>query len=128
MARTVVTTSEAPTPAAGIPLSQGVRKGNTIQVSGQTAVHPETSKPVEGGVAEQTEQALRNVFAILRAGGAGPEDVLMLRVYLTDVAHFTEMNETYARVVGEPFPARTTVYVGLPPGLLVEVDALAVVD
>jgi reactive intermediate/imine deaminase len=128
MARTVVSTIHAPTPPANIPLSQGVRKGNLVQVSGQTAVNPETGALVEGGVAEQTEQALRNVIAVLEAGGAGLQDVLMLRVYLTDVSQFAEMNDVYARVVGEPFPARTTVYVGLPPGLLVEIDALAAVD
>lgn len=128
MARTVVSTNNAPTPPAGIPLSQGVRKGNILQVSGQTAVNPETGQLVPGGVPEQTEQALRNVTAILEEGGAGLDDVLMLRVYLTDVSQFAEMNETYARVVGEPCPARTTVYVGLPAGLLVEIDALAVVD
>ncbi|PKW15639.1 RidA family protein [Saccharopolyspora spinosa] len=128
MARTVVSTDKAPKPAANIPLSQGVRKGNILQVSGQTAVSPETGKVVEGGVAEQTEQCLRNVIAILAAEGGSLEDVLMLRVYLTDTSQFAEMNETYARVVGAPFPARTTVYVGLPAGLLVEIDALAVLD
>ena len=126
MARTVVSTTNAPTPPASIPLSQGIRKGNILQVSGQTAVSPETGKLVEGGVAEQTEQCLRNVIAVLEAGGGSLEDVVMLRVYLTDVSQFSVMNETYARVVGEPFPARTTVYVGLPEGLLVEIDALAV--
>ncbi|SFT87455.1 reactive intermediate/imine deaminase [Actinopolyspora lacussalsi subsp. righensis] len=126
MSRTVVTTPKAPTPPAGVPLSQAVCKGNLVQVSGQTGVDPATGKPVSESVAEQTEQALRNVFAILAEAGAGVEDVLMLRVYLTDVAHFAEMNETYARVVGEPYPARTTVYVGLPANLLVEIDALAV--
>ncbi|SDP92505.1 reactive intermediate/imine deaminase [Actinopolyspora xinjiangensis] len=126
MSRTVVTTSNAPTPPAGVPLSQAVCKGNLVQVSGQTGVDPATGRPVSDSVAEQTEQALRNVFAILEEAGAGVEDVLMLRVYLTDVTHFAEMNQTYARVVGEPYPARTTVYVGLPPHLLVEIDALAV--
>ncbi|GAA0523696.1 reactive intermediate/imine deaminase [Saccharopolyspora subtropica] len=128
MARIVVSTDRAPKPPADIPLSQGIRKGNILQVSGQTAVSPETGRLVEGGVAEQTEQCLRNVIAVLEAEGGSLEDVLMLRVYLTDTAHFAEMNETYARVVGEPFPARTTVYVGLPKGLLVEIDALAVLD
>ncbi|ASU78535.1 reactive intermediate/imine deaminase [Actinopolyspora erythraea] len=126
MSRTVVTTSNAPTPPAGVPLSQAVCKGNLVQVSGQTGVDPTTGRPVSDSVAEQTEQALRNVFAILEEAGAGVEDVLMLRVYLTDVTHFAEMNQTYARVVGDPYPARTTVYVGLPPHLLVEIDALAV--
>ena len=128
MSRTVVSTDKAPKPPANIPLSQGIRKGGLLQVSGQTAVNPETGKLVEGGVAEQTEQALRNVIAILEADGASLDDVVMLRVYLTDTAHFQEMNDMTARVVGEPFPARTTVYVGLPEGLLVEIDALAVRD
>ncbi len=126
MDRNVISTDNAPRPAAGVPLSQAVSKGNLVQVSGQTGVDPATGEAVKGDVVAQTEQALRNVFAILEASGAGVQDVLMLRVYLTDVAHFAEMNETYARVVGEPFPARTTVYVGLPAGLLVEIDALAV--
>ncbi|WP_017974586.1 RidA family protein [Actinopolyspora halophila] len=126
MSTSVITTPNAPSPPAGVPLSQAVRKGNLVQVSGQTGVDPATGKPVSDSVADQTEQALRNVFAILDEAGASPEDVLMLRVYLTDVAHFAEMNETYAGVVGEPYPARTTVYVGLPPALLVEIDALAV--
>ncbi|MGP4019548.1 RidA family protein [Saccharopolyspora sp. 5N708] len=126
MARTVVSTDKAPKPPANIPLSQGIRKGNILQVAGQTAVDPATGAVVAGGVAEQTEQVLRNVIAILAAEGGSLDDVLMLRVYLTDTAHFAEMNDTYARVIGEPFPARTTVYVGLPAGLLVEIDALAV--
>lgn len=126
MSRTVVSTDAAPKPPASIPLSQGVRKGNILQVSGQTAVDPATGKVVEGGVAEQTEQCLRNVVAIIEAEGGSLQDVLMLRVYLTDTSQFAEMNEVYARVVGEPFPARTTVYVGLPAGLLCEIDALAV--
>jgi len=126
MGRTVITSPNAPTPPPHIPLSPGVRKGNVVQVSGQTPVDPATGQVVEGGIVEQTERALRNVIAVLEEAGAGLDDVLMLRVYLTDVAHFGEMNETYARIVGEPYPARTTVYVGLPAGLLVEIDALAV--
>lgn len=128
MSRNVIKTNNAPAPAAGIPLSQGIRKGNIVQVSGQIPASPETGKIIEGGIAEQTEQALRNVLAVLEEAGTGLDDVLMLRVYLTDLAHFGEMNETYARVVGEPYPARTTVYVGLPAGILVEIDALAVTD
>jgi reactive intermediate/imine deaminase len=126
--RNVISTSAAPTPPAGVPLSQGIRKGNVLQVSGQTPVDPATGSLVEGGVAAHTEQCLRNVMAVLEAGGGSLADVVMLRVYLTDTAHFAEMNETYARVVGEPFPARTAVYVGLPAGMLAEIDALAILD
>ncbi|GAB3299594.1 RidA family protein [Parasphingorhabdus pacifica] len=128
MDRIVISTDRAPKPPANVPLSQGVRKGNIVQVSGQTAVNPGTGVVIEGGVPEQTEQCLRNVIAVLEAEGASLRDVVMLRVYLTDTAQFAEMNETCARVVGEPCPARTTVYVDLPAGLLVEIDALAVLD
>ncbi|MFF6815990.1 RidA family protein [Streptomyces sp. NPDC012403] len=124
--KTVITTENAPTPAA--PLSQGIRKGPILQVSGQLPVDPATGAVVGTTVAEQTTQTLRNVTAVLKAAGAGPEDVVMLRAYLTDPAHLPELNEAYAAAVGEPFPARTTVYMQLPPGLLVEIDALAVLD
>ncbi|MFI6743880.1 RidA family protein [Nonomuraea sp. NPDC050451] len=126
MTRTVITTENAPALAA--PLSQGIRKGPVLQVSGQLPLDPDTGEVVGTTVAEQTTQTLRNVTAVLKAGGAGLEDVVMLRVYLTDPAHLAEMNEAYAGAVGAPFPARTTVYMRLPPGLLVEVDALAVLD
>ncbi|MET9821892.1 MULTISPECIES: RidA family protein [Streptomyces] len=126
MTRTVVATDEAPAPPA--PLSQGIRKGPVLQVSGQLPFHPDTGDIVGTTVAEQTAQVLRNVTAVLKAGGAGLADVVMLRVHLTDPAHLPELNEAYAAAVGEPFPARTTVYMRLPPGVLVEIDALAVLD
>lgn len=124
MTRTVITTENAPSLSA--PLSQGIRRGPVLQVSGQLPFDPDTGEVVGTTVAEQTTQTLRNVTAVLKAGGAGLDDVVMLRVYLTDSAHLAEMNQAYAAAVGEPFPARTTVYMQLPPGLLVEVDALAV--
>lgn len=126
MTRTIITTENAPSLPA--PLSQGIRKGPVLQVSGQLPFDPKTGEVVGTTVAEQTTQVLRNVTAVLKAAGAGLEDVVMLRVYLTDPAHLAEMNEAYAAAVGEPFPARTTVYMQLPPGLLVEIDALAVLD
>ncbi|MDX3398987.1 MULTISPECIES: RidA family protein [Streptomyces] len=126
MTRSVITTDNAPSLPA--PLSQGIRKGPVLQISGQLPFDPYTGAVVGTTVAEQTAQVLRNVTAVLEAGGAGLEDVVMLRVYLTDPAHLPELNEAYATAVGEPFPARTTVYMQLPPGLLVEIDALAVLD
>nr|WP_042187163.1 RidA family protein [Kibdelosporangium sp. MJ126-NF4]CEL17857.1 Putative translation initiation inhibitor, yjgF family [Kibdelosporangium sp. MJ126-NF4]CTQ90919.1 Putative translation initiation inhibitor, yjgF family [Kibdelosporangium sp. MJ126-NF4] len=110
-----------------VPLSHGVRKGNILQVAGQVAFDQQ-GEVVGTTVAEQTRQTLANVKRVLEAGGASYDDVVMFRAYLTDVAHFAEFNAAYAEVLGSDFPARTTVYVGLPPGLLVEIDALAVVD
>jgi 2-iminobutanoate/2-iminopropanoate deaminase len=77
-------------------------------------------------VAKQTAQALRNVMAVLDAAGASEADIISVRVFLTDTDHFEEMNEVYATFFSKPRPARTTVYVGLPAGLLVEIDVLAV--
>jgi 2-iminobutanoate/2-iminopropanoate deaminase len=115
-------------PAPPVPLSPGIRKGNIVQVAGQIGLDPATGEPAGTTVREQTRQVLRNVEAVLAAAGATMDDVVMLRVYLTDTAHFAELNETYAELVPQPFPARTTVYVGLPAGLLVEIDALAVLE
>jgi 2-iminobutanoate/2-iminopropanoate deaminase len=126
MARTAINPEGVPIPA--VPLSPGVRKGNILQVSGQIPVDPATGQVAGTTVAEQTTQAMRNVLAVLQAGGASADDVVMFRIYLTDTAHFTEMNEAYAALLSDPLPARTTVYVGLPAGLLVEIDALAVLD
>ncbi|MFD4974282.1 RidA family protein [Streptomyces sp. NPDC058424] len=115
--------------------SHGVRKGNILQVAGQVGFLPaeEGVPPTPAGstLREQTLQTLANVKAILEEGGATWDDVMMIRVYLTDVAHFAEMNDLYNTYFEEqgltqPPAARTTVYVGLPAGLLIEIDALAV--
>ncbi|WP_031068536.1 RidA family protein [Streptomyces sp. NRRL S-118] len=113
--------------------SHGVRKGNILQVAGQVGFLPAVGgrAPAVAGptLREQTLQTLANVEAVLTEGGATWDDVMMIRVYLTDTAHFAEMNEIYDeyfRDLTVPPAARTTVYVGLPAGLLIEIDALAV--
>ncbi|WP_431278958.1 RidA family protein [Leifsonia poae] len=129
--RTAITTTEAPAPAHTF--SQGVRRGPFVQVSGQGPVDPATSEYLHpGDVAAQTIRTLQNVEAILTAGGATFDDVMMLRVYLTKREDFPIMNEAYgefvsARVTTGVLPARTTVFTGLPrEEMLVEIDALAV--
>ena len=111
-----------------VPLTHGIRKGNILQVAGQVAFDPSTNEIVGTTVTEQTRQVMRNVRTVLEAGGATLDDVVMCRIYLTDTAHFGEMNDAYREFFEESFPARTTVYVGLPEGLLVEIDAMAVLD
>ncbi|MEX0168606.1 RidA family protein [Streptomyces sp. LMG1-1-1.1] len=117
--------------------SHGVRKGNILQVAGQVGFLPavEGQAPTVAGptLREQTLQTFANVKAILEEGGATWDDVMMMRVYLTDVDHFAEMNALYNQYFEDqdlkaPASARTTVYVGLPAGLLIEIDALAVLD
>jgi 2-iminobutanoate/2-iminopropanoate deaminase len=121
-----IRTSKAP--AAVASYSQAVRKGPILQVAGQGPGDPATGEFVGTTVAEQTRRTLENVQAILEEAGASFDDVVMMRVYLTRREDFAEMNAVYSEFVGEPYPARTTVFVGLIEGMLVEIDALAVVD
>ncbi|GLY18404.1 RidA family protein [Kineosporia rhizophila] len=130
--RSALTPADAAAPT--LPFSVGVRVGNTVQVSGQAPTDPQTGEFVfVGDVKAQTVRVLQNVEAVLTAGGATFDDVIMLRVYLTTRDHFSAMNEAYAeyltgRCASGVLPSRTTVMVGLPhPDMLVEIDALAVV-
>ncbi|MEU4128658.1 RidA family protein [Streptomyces wuyuanensis] len=131
--KTAVTPATHTVPPATF--SHGVRKGNILQVAGQVGFLPavEGQAPTVAGpdLREQTLQTLANVASVLQEGGASWDDVMMIRVYLTDTDHFAEMNEIYdayfeEQGLKEAPAARTTVYVGLPEGLLVEIDALAV--
>jgi reactive intermediate/imine deaminase len=126
MESTVYKTKSAPNPVG--PYSQAVRRGNVLAVSGQVGLDPATGKLVEGGIVEQTRQVLTNLEAILESAGASFADVVTARIYLTDVADFAPMNEVYGKYLSEPFPCRTAVFVGLPTGMQIEVDVLAVLD
>jgi reactive intermediate/imine deaminase len=128
--KTAIRTDGAPAPAWVF--SQGVRKGSLLQISGQGPQDPVTSEYVHAGdVRAQTRRTLENVKAILEAGGATVDDVLMFRVYLTRREDFALMNEAYGEFVEANcpsgiLPCRTTVFAGLPhESMLVEVDALA---
>ncbi|WP_055589063.1 RidA family protein [Peterkaempfera griseoplana] len=131
--KTEIRTAGAPAPAWVF--SQGVRKGPLLQVSGQGPQDPETGAYLHpGDVRAQTRRTLENVRAVLEAGGASVEDVLMFRVYLTRREDFGPMNEVYGEFVAEHVPSgvrpcRTTVFVELPhEAMLVEIDAQAAVD
>jgi reactive intermediate/imine deaminase len=132
-AKTAISTPDAPAPAHTF--HQGVRKGPFVQVSGQGPMDPSTGEYVHpGDVAGQTTRTLENVRAIVEGGGATFDDVVMLRVYLTQREDFAAMNEAYGEFVTKycpsgVLPSRTTVFVGLPhEQMLVEIDALAITD
>jgi len=124
MAKTAVSTSDAPKPVASY--SQAVRKGPILQVAGQGPTDPASGEFAGTTIGEQTRRTMQNIEAILKAAGAGFDDVVMMRVYLADLGDFAGMNEVYSTFVDAPFPGRTTVGVTLPAGMLVEIDALAV--
>jgi 2-iminobutanoate/2-iminopropanoate deaminase len=119
-----LSTSQAPAPIAHY--AQGAQIGRLVQVSGQMPADPATGELV-AGIEAQTRRSLDNVVAILAEANATFENVIMTRVWLTDYAHFETMDKIYRTYAGAPAPARMTCYVGLPPGMLVEVDVLAVV-
>ena len=127
----VVSTAGAPK-AIG-PYSQAVLVDGWLWCSGQVGLDPASGRLVSEGLDEascrtQTRRVLDNLVAVLAAGGATPRDVVKCTVYLADIAHFTAMNEEYARVFPPDAapPARATVEVArLPKGALVEIDCVA---
>lgn len=125
MESTVIATEEA-TAAVG-PHSQAVRRGNILAVGGQIGADPKSGILCEGAH-DQIRQAMTNLQAVLKEAGASFADVVMLRAYLTEEGHFREMNTVLEKFLSKPYPARTVVYVELPPDMLVEIDALAVVE
>jgi 2-iminobutanoate/2-iminopropanoate deaminase len=120
-------TELAPNP--GGHYSQGlIANGELIFVSGQTGVDPITGTLRSGGIRAQVEQALDNIEAILGAANASLQGVVKASVFLAAIGDFSEMNEVYRQRVPVPPPARTTVGAVLPPGVLVEIDVIAVRD
>jgi 2-iminobutanoate/2-iminopropanoate deaminase len=116
-------------PAAVGPYSQGVRAGGLVFTAGQLGVDPASGEFANDDVAAQAERALENLRAILEAAGSGMDQLVKVTVYLADIADWPAVNEVYARLVPEPFPARSAFAVrDLPKGARVEVEAVATVE
>jgi len=125
--REIISTENAPR-AIG-PYSQAVRAGGFVFASGQIPIDPATGEFVAGGVAEQTDQVLRNVSAVLKAAGTGLDRVVKTTVFLADMNDFIAMNEVYGRFFGEQPPARATVQAArLPRDAKVEIEAIAMLN
>ncbi len=118
-----ILTSEAP--AAIGPYSQAITAGGMIYVSGMLGIDP-ASGNLKDTVAEQAEQALKNLSAVLKAAGTDTGSVVKTTVFITDMGAFAAVNEIYARYFSAPFPARSCVQVSaLPKGGLFEIEAIA---
>ena len=123
----IIQTANAP--AAIGPYSQAVRAGGFVFASGQVPLLPETMQFVAGGIAEQTEQVLRNLQAVLEAAGVGLEQVVKTTVFLADMEEFAAMNEVYGRFFAENPPARATVQAArLPRDARVEIEVIALAE
>jgi len=124
--RDVISTPSAP--AAAGPYSQAIRAGGLVFTAGQLGLDPSTSDFAADDVAGQAERALVNLAAILDAAGSGLDKLVKVTVYLVDIGDWPAVNEVYARVIPEPFPARSAIAVkDLPKGALVEIEAIATV-
>jgi 2-iminobutanoate/2-iminopropanoate deaminase len=128
LTKQIVRTEAAPAPFQGAPYSQAVAAGGLLFVSGQLGLKPGATEMVAGGIAEQTEQVLANLKAVVEAGGSSLDRIVKVTVFLQHLEDFAGMNEVYARVIGSDPPARSTVEVAkLPSGALVEIEAIATV-
>lgn len=125
MSKKIIETSTAPK-AIG-PYSQAVKAGGLIFVSGQIPINPNTNELVSGSIETETTQVMENLKAILSAAGATSADVVKTTIYLADMGDFAKVNEVYGSYFTGSYPARATVQVaGLPKGVRVEIDAVAI--
>lgn len=117
----------APRPAGHY--SQAVVHGNTVYVAGQLPIDPADPKAPPGSAAEQTRVAMANVRHILEAAGSGLDKALQITIYVSDIAHWGEVNQTYTEVMGNHRPARAVVPVkDLHFGYLVEIQTIAAIE
>ena len=124
MIKRIIQTEQAP--AAIGPYSQAIRIGDFLYTSGQIALDPESGIFLSGEIEEETEQTLKNISAILQAGGVNFENVIKTTVYLSDLNDFTRMNQVYEKYFSKNKPARACVEVAaLPKGAKIEIDVIA---
>jgi reactive intermediate/imine deaminase len=127
MTKEVITTEQAPK-AIGT-YSQAVRTGQTVYMSGQIPLNPQSMELETGDMTAQIARVFENLRAVARAAGGDLKDVVKLNVYLTDLGNFALVNETMARYFAQPYPARAAVGVAaLPKGAAVEMDAILVLS
>ena len=130
MGKEHVNSNKAPS-TKGFPLSHAVLHNfpYTMEVSGQIGLNPETGRMVEGGIEEETEQALNNIDAILSEAGWDFENIIKVRIFVTDMKDYKKVNEAYAKRFEGGFPARAVLGVKeLPLGAHVEIECTAAGD
>jgi len=123
MSRQIISSDRAPG-AIGT-YSQAVKTGDTVYISGQIPLDPNTMEIVEGDIEAMIRRVFDSLKAICEAAGGGLSDIVKLNIYLTDLANFPVVNEVMAEYFQEPYPARAAVGVAaLPKGVQVEMDAV----
>ena len=124
MKKEIITTKKGPL-AIG-PYSQAIKFGNLLFISGQISINPETNEFIDGEIEIQTEQVLKNIKAILEAGGSSLEDVVKVTVYLQDIKDFVLVNKIYSKYFEYNLPARACIEVSkLPKDAKIEIETIA---
>jgi 2-iminobutanoate/2-iminopropanoate deaminase len=127
MKKIIIQSDQAPSPIG--PYSQAVIAGNMIYVSGQIALHPVTGELVMSNLEAETRQVMENIRAILAQASVSFDAIVKSSIFLSDMAHFTRVNEVYASFFSGNYPARETVQVaGLPKNVNVEISVIAFLD
>ena len=123
----IINTNKAPLPVG--PYNQAVMVKNTLYISGQVALNPSNNELIQGSIAEESHQIMKNIESILKEAGLDFKNVVRSKIYLTDMSNFSKVNEVYGSYFEKGHePARTTIEVsGLPLGVDVEIDMIAVV-
>lgn len=121
--KTIISTDNAPS-AIGT-YSQAVKVKNTVYLSGQIPLIPETMEVIEGGFAEQTEQVFKNLVAVCEAAGGCIDDMVKVNIFMTDLSNFVTVNEVMSKYCKEPYPARAAIQVSrLPKDVEIEIDGI----
>jgi reactive intermediate/imine deaminase len=127
MSKTIIATDRAPQ-AIGT-YSQAVKSGNTVYISGQIPLVPETMELVEGDMEANIRRVFENLQAICEEAGGSLADIVKLNIFLTDLSNFALVNEVMATYFSQPYPARAAVGVAaLPKDVAVEMDAVMVIE
>lgn len=124
--KAVISTENAP--AAIGTYSQAIKVSNTVYLSGQIPLNPDSMLVVEGGIAAEVDQVFKNLAAVCEEAGGSLKDIVKLNIFLTDMGNFATVNEIMARYFTEPYPARAAIGVReLPKGVGVEMDGIMVI-
>lgn len=121
--KTIISTDNAPS-AIGT-YSQAVKVKNTVYLSGQIPLIPETMEVIEGGFVEQTKQVFKNLVAVCEAAGGCIDDMVKVNIFMTDLSNFVTVNEVMSKYCKEPYPARAAIQVSrLPKDVEIEIDGI----